>query len=457
MTELSNSIESEIMVLGSMLTNPKSFEVAACSLNTSDFYQQEHQVIFNALKASYENNEPVDVHLICETLKQKAELKTVGGTRYIVSVAQQAGTAVYIEEYIKDLKRHSDSRKLSTLLSKTEKLVSAGEDPKEIILFVQEELESLRKNQREKTEFVIKFLDCIDKEYLTKEPLRKSMLLEYMDETGKRTGFFPNGIVAMLAGAGGVGKSHLLAQLAISVATGTPWLDTYVTTNDAGEDKKGYVFLGLGENGDDDIQRLLYKASKKIRSDNSLIKEASKRIAPYSFCGKQATFLENRKPSQYFKELKTGLIEMAPPEGWSLIILDPISRLMGADAETDNAAATQFIVLLEELTLDLPGNPAILFAHHVNKAALRNDQGPSQADARGSSALTDGVRLQFNFAKKGNEGPDAQITTFYMTKSNFTKIIEPLETQKDCTGFIEKINKPRIINTKTNTQKLKTC
>jgi len=43
------------------------------------------------------------------------------------------------------------------------------------------------------------------------------MLLEYADEDGNSAGFLPKGIVAMLVGAGGVGKTHLLAQLLLVV------------------------------------------------------------------------------------------------------------------------------------------------------------------------------------------------------------------------------------------------
>ncbi len=106
---------------------------------------------------------------------------------------------------------------------------------------------------------------------------------------------------------------------------------------------------------------------------------------------------------------------------------------MGADAETDNAAATQFIALLEELTIDLPGNPTILFAHHTNKASTQGAN-QNQSAARGSSALTDGVRWQCNYTKEAT----GDIAILKMTKSNFTPLIEELKTKKDFDGFIEK-------------------
>ena len=95
--------------------------------------------------------------------------------------------------------------------------------------------------------------------------------------------------------------------------------------------------LGLGENQYDDIHRVLYKAAKKLRDEEPDIYktdplvETSKRIAAFSFCGQNAAFIEKGSPSRYFRDLKIRLIDLAPKEGWSLIILDPVSRLCGAD------------------------------------------------------------------------------------------------------------------------------
>ena len=95
-----NSKESEMMVLGSMLTSVNSLNVAADSLNTQDFYYTEHQTIFDVLKTAYKNDKPADVHLVCEELKRLGKLKSIGGAGYVTSVAQYAGTSAFIEEYV---------------------------------------------------------------------------------------------------------------------------------------------------------------------------------------------------------------------------------------------------------------------------------------------------------------------------------------------------------------------
>jgi hypothetical protein len=441
-----HSKESEMMVLGCMLTSINHFKTAADSLDDSDFYYTEHKIIFGILKNASKNDKPTDIHLVCEELRRQDKLNAVGGAAYITALAQYAGTSAYIEEYVNVIRDKSILRSVIYAAQSIEKGAFDNENPQELILKALEQYKQIEQHGSSKEKFPIKFLNQFDENFLLTNPPPKPMLLEYANEKGIPTGFLPKGIPAMLVGAGGVGKTHLLAQLAISVATGTPWLDTFTTTAHCGAEKKGNVFFGLGENQYDDIHRVLYKAAKKLREHQPDILEedplvvASKRIAAFSFCGQQAAFLEDKKPSLYFRQLKIRLEEMAPKEGWSLIILDPVSRLMGADTETDNAAATQFIALLEELIIDLPGNPTVLFAHHMSKAAIQaKDQ--DQTAARGASALTDGVRWQCNFSKEISKDV-SNVAILKMTKSNFTKSIEEIKTTKDFDGYIERLQAP---------------
>lgn len=95
-----HSKESEMIVLGSMLTNIGSLNIAADSLDENDFYFTEHRIIFQVLKTFYRNDKPADIHLTAEELKRQDKLKAIGGVGYLTTLAQYAGTAAFIEEYI---------------------------------------------------------------------------------------------------------------------------------------------------------------------------------------------------------------------------------------------------------------------------------------------------------------------------------------------------------------------
>ncbi len=97
---LPNSKESEMMVLGCMLTSINALNIAADALVPEDFYYAEHQIIYATLKAAYIADKPADIHLISEELKRQGKLDGVGGIAYLASLAQYVGTSAFIDEYV---------------------------------------------------------------------------------------------------------------------------------------------------------------------------------------------------------------------------------------------------------------------------------------------------------------------------------------------------------------------
>lgn len=116
-----HSKESEMIVLGSMLTSINSLNIGADGLDDSDFYFTEHKIIFQALKTCYRNDRPADIHLIGEELKRQDKLKAVGDIGYLTTLAQFAGTSAYIEEYIELVRDKSILRRMINAAQEVER------------------------------------------------------------------------------------------------------------------------------------------------------------------------------------------------------------------------------------------------------------------------------------------------------------------------------------------------
>jgi len=293
----------------------------------------------------------------------------------------------------------------------------------------------------QKSSIDIEFISEKKVNFFLEEAKEMPRLINYLDGTREKP-LIRKGIVGMLVGAGGVGKTHALAQLAVSIITGIDWLEKYPV------ECVGHVFLGLGENAEDDIHRLLrkvvYSFSHKEMDllEKNPFQAASQRFAISSFTGIDATFIHQEKPTPFYETFLTTLKSKEPDEGWSCIILDPISRFLGANAETDNAAATRFISLLERISLELKGHPTILFGHHMNKSGL-SSRSTDQGAARGSSAITDGVRWQANLERlqtEENQEEESNTITLRYVKSNFTRVLPPQKLYKDEMGCLHAID-----------------
>lgn len=131
-----NSKDSEMMVLGCMLTSINALNIAADSLDDSDFYYTEHKIIFSILKSAYKNDKPADVHLVCEELKRTDKLNAVGGLAYVTTLAQYAGTSAYIEEYVELVRSKSILRSMINASQTVEK--RALEEPDDVMVSLDE-------------------------------------------------------------------------------------------------------------------------------------------------------------------------------------------------------------------------------------------------------------------------------------------------------------------------------
>jgi len=125
-----HSKESEMMVLGCMLTSVNSLNIAADSLDETDFYFTEHQILFQTLKNAYKQDKPADVHLVCEELKRQNKLDAIGGAAYMTTLAQYAGTSAYIEEYCEIVKSKAVLRRMIQAAQVVEK--NALEEPPDV-------------------------------------------------------------------------------------------------------------------------------------------------------------------------------------------------------------------------------------------------------------------------------------------------------------------------------------
>jgi len=131
-----NSKESEMMVLGCMLTSVNALNIAADMLDDSDFYYTEHKIIFQSLKTAYKSEKPADVHLICEDLKRQGKLQAVGGPGYVTTLAQYAGTSAHIEEYAAIIHDKSILRRMINASQMIEK--KALSEPPDVALVLDE-------------------------------------------------------------------------------------------------------------------------------------------------------------------------------------------------------------------------------------------------------------------------------------------------------------------------------
>lgn len=194
-------------------------------------------------------------------------------------------------------------------------------------------------------------------------------------------GLILKGLVYGWFATGGTGKSFLLLQLCVCLATGK----TFGPFNPSRKFKVLYI-------GAEDPESELWRRVHLIASNTNLLRseDLGNNLAVYSAVGKIGPLLQldgknNPTTTLQYKWLKDSIKSL---DGLEILILDPMSRFYGLN-ENDNAHGTAWIQALEKLIQE--HNISIWFAHHEPKAASQN-KNLRDSTGRGAGSIRDGCR-----------------------------------------------------------------
>lgn len=209
------------------------------------------------------------------------------------------------------------------------------------------------------------------------------------------------GSVGTIVGAGGIGKTMLLIQLGMALATGSPAFgNPLIPCGSPGR----VVLLAAEESADIlsirlhaimkwlDLERAKHTSSLPLAdtgadSDFMALLDTNLMLVPAA--GESVLLVEHGVTTPFLDVLSRFCA------GARLIIIDPLRRLHDGD-ENSSAAMTHIVQVLEDLAKRT--GAAVIVAHHVGKASMFNETTGSAAASRGSSALTDSVRWQVNLS-----------------------------------------------------------
>lgn len=110
--QLPQNIEAEKCVLGSIIIDSEAMTLVADFLKPSDFYRNEHRVIYSVMLSLYAIREPADFQLVAERLERDNKLEEVGGFKYLMSLMNEVPTSANIEFYARIVQKKAEKREL---------------------------------------------------------------------------------------------------------------------------------------------------------------------------------------------------------------------------------------------------------------------------------------------------------------------------------------------------------
>lgn len=91
---------AEQSVLAAVFIDPKQIIVAADQLSVDDFFDYQHQLIFQAMVDLFDNDLKIDYQTVIAKLEENNNVLKAGGVDYIVDLSNHLPTAFNINSYI---------------------------------------------------------------------------------------------------------------------------------------------------------------------------------------------------------------------------------------------------------------------------------------------------------------------------------------------------------------------
>ncbi|MBI2592472.1 replicative DNA helicase [Candidatus Saccharibacteria bacterium] len=106
------SLDAEASLLGSLMIDSDAFVKIADLIKPDDFYNEQHKIIFTAMRALHDKRSPIDILTLSEQLKSRGELDQIGGASYLTELTNFVPTAAHLEQYAEIVADKSIRRRL---------------------------------------------------------------------------------------------------------------------------------------------------------------------------------------------------------------------------------------------------------------------------------------------------------------------------------------------------------
>jgi replicative DNA helicase len=117
------NVEAEKSLLGSLLSDREAINKIADMIGPDDFYQRNHQLIWQAMFGLFERRDNIDILSVSTKLADMGKLDEIGGIGYLTSLASSVPTAAHVQTYARIIQR---KKTLRNLIDTANHIVSLG-------------------------------------------------------------------------------------------------------------------------------------------------------------------------------------------------------------------------------------------------------------------------------------------------------------------------------------------
>ena len=412
-----HSLEAEQSLLGGLLIDNEALDKVADIVSVTDFYRQDHQIIYQHIHRLIERSQPADIVTVGESLESNTELNTVGGLEYLGLLAESTPTAANIRGYAQIIRERSIMRNLVEVGTDIvdNALSPQGRDAQQLLDESESKIFQIAeagKNDRigftDIKELLPQVADRIDQLFQRDNPSDVTGIpTGYKDLDMMTSGLQPGDLI-IIAGRPSMGKTSLALNMCeyVSIDTGLPtavfsmeMASTQLVSRLIGSvGKLNQHKMRTGQLDDNDWEKLSY-ALGQLNEAPIFIDEGSA-LNPY----------EVRARARRLHK-QCGRL--------GLIVIDYL-QLMGSAGSTENRATeiSEISRSLKALAKEL--NVPVIALSQLNRSVeQRPDKRPVMSDLRESGAIeqdADVIMFIYRDEVYNPETPDKGIAEIILAK-----------------------------------------
>jgi replicative DNA helicase len=133
------NLDVEASLLGSLLIDSDAFIKIGDLISADDFFDEQHRVIFAAMRILHDKRSPIDILTLSEQLKSSSQLESIGGAGYLTELTNFVPTAAHLEQYAQIVAEKSVRRRL---INASQDIASIGFDENKSLQELIEEAET---------------------------------------------------------------------------------------------------------------------------------------------------------------------------------------------------------------------------------------------------------------------------------------------------------------------------
>ena len=373
-------IVAEKSLLGAVMISDAALPEILTIVRPKDFYDERHQLIFEAIMNLYDRHRPIDLLTLTDELRANKKLKAVGGAEYLTELSTFVPAASHAKAYADIIEKASTRRKL--IRAGTEIIEKAYEDGAEVgdlVGSAEKELfevsdKIIKTDYVAMDELLADAFDRIEELHKNKGALRG--LKTGFRDLDKKTAGFQKGDLVIIGARPAMGKTTFAQNLAYNIAS---------------INKKGVLFFSMEMASNEIIDRMISDVSGvdnwKLRTGNLSEEEFAKIGDAMGEMDEIPIYIDDTS-SMTIMELRNKARRAMHDHDIGIVIIDYLQLIQGSDRYKGNRVqeVTEISRGLKILARELK-IPVIALAQLSRQVTGRDDPRPVLSDIRESGSI----------------------------------------------------------------------